>query len=226
MRILIVEDAKEISSLLKRALSADFLSVDVAEDGKKGSELARTVSYDLLILDNILPKKTGREIVREVRKSGKQMPILMLSVKTDTDSKVELLNAGADDYLEKPFSMAELVARVRALLRRPTNIETDILSIDNLVLDSKKQTVSRDNKKISLTKKEFMILEHLMRHQGTVLTRGMLLEHVWDMKTDPFSRTIEVHMTSLRRKIDTLGKRKFIHTLSSRGYKIDIDEMA
>lgn len=222
MRILVVEDEKKISDFLKTALEAEVFVVDVVDDGKKGSFLARTNDYDLIVLDNILPSQSGIEVCREIRASGKTMPILMLSVKSDTTTKIDLLNAGADDYLTKPFSFEELLARIRALLRRPKTIEGEVLKIDDLALDTKKHLVQRGGKEIYLTRKEFMLLEYLLKNQGIVLSRGMIMEHVWDMDTDPFSNTIESHILSLRKKINYKGKKKFIQTVPGRGYKIDL----
>lgn len=220
MRILIIEDEKKIRDFLKTSLEAECFAVDVAEEGERGSYLARTNEYDLIILDNVLPKKTGLEVCQDIRKIGKTIPILILSVKSETLSKIELLNAGVDDYLSKPFSLEELLARIRALLRRQKDIESDILTVDDLALDTKRHTTKRGKKETYLTRKEFMLLEYLMRNQEMVLTRGMIMEHVWDMTADPFSNTIESHILSLRRKIDTKGKKKLIHTVPGRGYKI------
>lgn len=222
MRILLVEDSKEIINFLKPSLEAEHFAVDVAEDGEKGSFLGRTNDYDLIILDIILPKKSGLEVCREIREKGKTAPIIVLSVKSETVTKVELLNAGADDYLIKPFSLEELLARIRALLRRPKQIKGDILEIDDLILDTKRCSVKRGKKEIHLTRKEFMLLEYLLRNMGIVLSRGMIMEHVWDMNVDPFSNTIESHILSLRRKMDFPGKKKLIHTVSGRGYKLDV----
>ena len=222
MRILVVEDEKKIRDFLKTSLEAECFAVDVSEEGEQGSYLARTNEYDLIILDNVLPKKTGLEVCQDIRKIGRTTPILILSVKSETLSKVELLNAGADDYLSKPFSLEELLARIRALLRRQKDIESDILTVDDLALDTKRHTTKRGKKEIYLTRKEFMLIEYLMRNQEMVLTRGMIMEHVWDMTADPFSNTIESHILSLRRKIDTKGKKKLIHTVPGRGYKIDV----
>lgn len=222
MRILLIEDERRISKFLKATLEAELFSVDVAEDGERGSSLAIINDYDLIILDNILPKKSGLEVCTYIRTKGKNMPIIMLSVKSDTATKVELLNAGADDYVIKPFSFDELMARIKAILRRPKHIEDDILHIDDLTLDTRKYIMTRGKKEIYLTRKEFMLLEYLLRNRGVVLSRGMILEHVWDMDTDPFSNTIESHILSLRRKIDPAGKKKLIHTVPGRGYKIDI----
>jgi two-component system OmpR family response regulator len=146
----------------------------------------------------------------------------MLSVKADVKTKVELLSAGADDYLAKPFSLEELVARMDALTRRPHTVDTDVIQLDDLRLDAARHTVARGDARIYLTRKEFMLLAYLLRNRGRVVSRGMILEHVWDMKGDPFSNTIESHMSSLRRKIDTAGRRKIIHTVPGRGYKLDL----
>lgn len=222
MRILIIEDEKEIINFLKLALKAECFAVDTAEDGERGSFLARTNDYDLIILDNVLPKKIGIEVCKEIRARGKTMPIIVLSVKSEATTKVDLLNAGADDYLIKPFSLDELLARIRALLRRPKNIESEILKLDDLTLDTKKHLVKRGQKEIYLTRKEFTLLEYFMKNLGIVLSRGMMMEHVWDMNADPFSNTIESHILSLRRKVDLKGKKKLIHTVPGRGYKIDL----
>ncbi len=221
MRILVVEDEKEISQFLKKALTAEFFAVDVADDGERGSFLARTNNYDLIVLDNMLPGKTGLEVCKEIRESGKTMPIIILSVQSETTTKVNLLNAGADDYLIKPFSLKELLARIQALLRRPLNIQQEIITIDGLTMDTKKHQVKRGGKEVRLTSKEFALLKCLMENAGIVLSRSMIMEHAWDMNIDPFSNTIDAHIVSLRRKISVGGKRKLIHSIHGRGYKID-----
>lgn len=222
MRILVVEDQQEISDFLVKALKAELFVVDVASDGERGSYLGRITEYDLIILDNILPKKSGLEVCLDIRASGKTTPILMLSVKEGIDTKVNLLNAGADDYLTKPFSLPELIARIRALLRRPIQTTHEVFSVGDLTLDTKRHVVRRGTTEIYLTRKEFMLLEYLMRNAGTVLSRAMLLEHVWDVNTDPFSNTIEAHIMSLRKKIGDTKKNRIIHTLPGRGYKIGV----
>ena len=169
-----------------------------------------------------MPKKNGIEICRDIRESKKQVPIIVLSVLDDTDQKIELLEAGADDYLTKPFSFYELMARIRAILRRPQKLVQSLFQIDDLLLDAQKHEVRRGNTEIYLTKKEFMLLEFLLRHIGSVVSRGDILEHVWDIHADPFSNTIETHILSLRKKIDTAGKHKLIHNISGRGYKIGL----
>jgi len=220
MRILIVEDRREISAFLLKALTQNSYTVDLAEDGEKGSYLARTNEYDLVILDNILSKKTGLQVCREIRASGKTAPILVMSVKPEPSTKVELLDAGADDYISQPFSLDELLAMIRALLRRPQQLSGEILIFENLTLDTKAHIVRRANKEIHLTPKEFMLLEYLLRNQGAVVSRSMILEHVWNRDTDPFSNTIESHILSLRNKLDDHGKTKIIQTVPGVGYKI------
>ena len=221
MRILIIEDEKEIADFLKANLEKESFVVDNAIDGEKGSFMARTNDYDLIILDYVLPEKDGLQVCKEIRAKGKAMPILVLSVKTETITKVDILNAGADDYLTKPYSFEELMARIKSLLRRPKKIASEVITIDDLVLDTNKYLAKRGKKEIYLTRKEFMLLEYLMRNQGIVLTRGMILSHVWDESADPFSNTIEAHILNLRRKIELPKKKKLIHTVPNRGYKID-----
>lgn len=222
MRVLVVEDEERISRFLKESLEAEYFAVDVAEDGERGSYFARTNDYDLIVLDNMLPKKDGLQVCKEIRASGKTMPILVVSVKTGTFDKVDLLDAGADDYLAKPFVLEELLARVRALMRRPTAIESDILRVEDIELNAKMGTVRRADRDISLTRKEFMLLQYLMRNEGTVLSRGMILEHVWDMSVDIFSNTIESHILSLRKKLGDTKDDRIIQTISGRGYRMGV----
>jgi two-component system, OmpR family, response regulator len=221
MRILLVENAKEVSKFLRNNLTAACFAVDAACDGEQGSYLVRTNDYDLVILNDSLPKKNGLEVCNEVRKSEISVPILVLAENTDAQNKVTFLNSGADDYITKPFSFEELLARVRALLRRPRRLANDMVHIDDLTVDIKGQAVFRGKREIYLTRKEFMVLEYLLRNQGLVLSRAMLLEHVWDMNVDPFSNTVESHIASLRKKIDLPGKRKLICTLNGRGYRFE-----
>ncbi len=224
MRILVVDDEKELRDFMKSSLEAECFSVDVTGEGERASFLGRSNDYDLIILDYMLPVKNGLEVCKEIRKSGKTTPIIMLSVESDTASKVKLLSGGADDYVTKPFSFAELLARVRALLRRPKAMTEEILKINDLTLDIPRRTVMRGNKIVYLTRKEFELLEYLMRNRGLVLSRGMIMEHVWDARADAFSNTIETHILNLRRKLDRTSKRKLILTVPGRGYKIDAEE--
>jgi DNA-binding response OmpR family regulator len=221
MRILIIEDEEGIAKFLQAGLESEYFAVDVAEDGERGSYLGRTNDYDIIVLDNMLPKKDGAQVCDEIRKAGKTTPIIMLSARAELGVKVELLNKGADDYLTKPFSFEELLARIRALLRRPIALSSEILTVDDLVMDTKQHITKRDDKEIYLTKKEFMLLELLMKKQGSVVSRGAMMEHVWDMNVDPFSNTIESHILNLRKKIATKGKKDLISTLPGIGYKID-----
>lgn len=222
MKVLVVEDEKEILNFLKANLKKNGFVVDTATDGESGSFLARTKDYDIILLDNNMPKKNGQQVCEDIRKDGKTMPIIMVSVKSEVTTKIDLLNSGADDYVTKPFSFEELHARMKALLRRPVKIENEILEVDDLVLDTSRQKATRGNKDIYLTKKELLLLKYLMKNVGIVLSRNMIFDHVWDMNADAFSNTIESHIRSLRKKIDLKGKRKLIHTISGRGYKIDL----
>lgn len=221
MRILVVEDDQKIREFLRSSLEAECFSVDATGSGGEGYELAQLNHYDLIILDNILPGMTGLEICAALRREGRITPILILSVQAETDTKVQAFDAGADDYLTKPFSLQELNARIRALLRRPHQVTGEIVTIHDLTLDTKRHIVTRNNEEIRLTRKEFMLLEYLMVNVGTVLSRGMIMEHVWDMYADPFSNTIESHILSLRRKIKKSNDRDYIRTVFGRGYTID-----
>ena len=221
MRILLIEDEKELRESLKKSLEAECFNVDTASDGERGSYLARTNDYDLILLDNMLPKKTGLEVCAEVRSRGKNIPIIMLTVQDEIPTKVSLLNAGADDYVTKPFSFEELSARIRAVLRRPQASLVEILNIKDLEINFNTHLVSRAGREIYLTKKEYELLIYLGRNQGRTVSRGMILEHVWDINADPFSNTLETHMLNLRRKVDSKFPLKLIHTIPGRGYKLD-----
>ncbi len=222
MKILIVEDEEKIAEFLKASLEGECFAVDYASDGETGSYWARTNMYDAIILDNILPKKLGIDVCKEIRASGNNTPIIILSVRSESYTKVQLLDAGADDYLIKPFSFGELMARLRALMRRQRAISSDILQVDDVLLDTRRHIVMKDGREIHITRREFMLLEYFMRNPGTVLSRGMIMEHVWDMSVDPFSKTIETHVLSLRRKLGDKDKgQQFIRTITSRGYLLE-----
>lgn len=221
MRILIIEDNYEIRNFLKESLESEAYAVDSAEDGEQGSYLARTNEYDLIILDNILPKKNGIQICNEIRRIGKDVPIIMLSVESGVDKKVLLLESGADDYMTKPFSYKELRARIKVILRRPQIVQKETFTIHDLTIDIPRQKVTRGKKDIYLTRKEFALLEYLIRNKSSVLSRAVIMEHVWDMERDPFSNTVETHILNLRRKIDRPYKHKLITTVPGRGYIID-----
>jgi two-component system OmpR family response regulator len=219
--MLIVEDEQEIREYLVKNFEKEGFIVDSSDNGEEGSYFARTNEYSILIIDHILPKKTGLEIIQEVRDQEKTVPIIMLSVKSDTAHKIETFKAGVDDYMSKPFSFQELNARVKALLRRPYSIKNPIYQINDLTIHSEKQEVTRNGKPIYLTRKEFLLLECLAKETGKVLSRGVIMENVWDMSIDPFSNTLETHILNLRRKIGKNSK-KIIKTVPGRGYKIGV----
>jgi DNA-binding response OmpR family regulator len=220
MRILVVEDQKETAATLKRKLEAECYAVDVEHDGEKGFYKARTNDYDLILLDKGLPGKDGSEICSELREYKMTAPILILSAAADIEDKVNLLNCGADDYLTKPYVFSELAARVKALLRRPQTIEGKLLAIDGLSLDRETYTFTFHKRTERLTPKEFMLLEYLMKNAGKVVSRGMILEHVWDSSVDQFSKSIEMHIMNLRRKIDPKDKDAFIRSVPGHGFTV------
>jgi DNA-binding response OmpR family regulator len=224
MRLLVVEDDKDIQKFLKTAFQSECYIVDVANDGKKGSFLARTNEYDVIILDINLPEKSGLSICKEVREDGISTPILILSVQSEIPAKLDLFTAGADDYLTKPFSFEELLARVKALTRRPKGIDTEVLLIGDLKIDTVKNEIMLDSKKIPLTRKEYILLEYLAKNKDRIISRGAIMEHVWDMNADPFSNTIEVHIRNIRKKLGLPSNRNLIRTISGRGYMLDSSE--
>jgi DNA-binding response OmpR family regulator len=220
MRILIVEDEPTLRRVLKQNLEAEAYAVDVEADGEQGLSRAKTNEYDAIVLDDILPGMRGYEICRELRSTGSTVPIMLMSVQSEVETKVNLLNDGADDYLAKPFSFEEMAARLRALLRRSRDLRYGEIQVDDLVLDETNATVIRAGQRISLTAKEFAILRYLMRNAGRLASRAAILEHVWDDTGDPLSNMIETHMHNLRRKIDRPGLKKLIRTVSGRGYML------
>ncbi len=222
MRILLLEDDRDVGNFIASGLRREKFAVDWVETGEKGLMLAKVNDYDLGIFDiKLAGRENGIQVCRAVRACGKTFPVLMLSVANDVPRKVEALTMGADDYLAKPFSFVELMARVRALLRREKQIVGPKLAVDNLTLDTQSHAAARAGKPIALNRKEFMLLEYLMRNPGTVLTRTMILEHVWDMNADPFTNTVDVHMRFLRKKIDEPFKKKLLKTVHGYGYKIE-----
>ncbi len=222
MRILVIEDDKDVADFLVASLKSELFSVDLAGDGEAGSYMARTNDYDLIILDYGLPKKDGKEVCQEVRTAGKTVPIIMLTVQSDLPDKVEMLNLGVDDYITKPFFFDELLARARAVMRRPKQIQSDTLELDDLKVDTIRYRVYRGDKEVILTRKEFQLLEYLLRNRENVVSRGMIMEHVWDKHGDIFSNTIETHILNLRKKIENEGKRRLVHTVPGRGYRVGL----
>jgi len=220
MKILVVEDDQKIGSFVTQSLRAEMFAVDWVTDGKEASYKARTNEYDLIVLDVMLPNRDGLEICADIRQNQDNTPILILSAQDTPSQKTKLLNIGADDYLAKPFELQELIARIRALLRRPQQIQDEVIELRDLVLDANKNLIFRDGIEIQLTRKEYMLLQYFMKHPDMVLTRGMLLEHVWDTSVDIFSNTIESHVMSLRKKINDTDKNDpVIKTVPGRGYR-------
>lgn len=219
MKILIIEDNKDILKLIGSGLQREGFVVDTTTRGETGLEYIKEHAYDLIILDLHLPDKHGDEICRELRTSGCETPILILTVSTEVENKVGLLNLGTDDYLTKPFKFEELLARVRALLRRPKQVLPDILEYEIIKLDAQRQLVEIGGKEVTLTNKEYQLLEHLMRNRDSLVSKVNLMEHVWDSKVDLFSNTIETHILNLRKKLGPKAS-KYIKTVSGRGYKI------
>ena len=222
MRLLVVEDEPKLNRSLCRALREEAYAVDTAADGDAGEELAAINDYDLIILDILLPKKDGIAVCAALRAQGSQVPILMLTARDTVEDKVRGLDSGADDYLVKPFNMDELLARVRALLRRETTAKTTKLQVDSLVMDTNSHRVTREDTAIELTSKEYAVLEYFMRHPDQVLTRTMISEHVWDEEFDSFSNIIDVYIRRLRRKIDETFQPKLLHTIRGSGYLLGI----
>jgi heavy metal response regulator len=220
MKILLVEDEKKVASFIKRGLEEEHFTVDVAYDGESGEFMALTSEYDLIILDILLPKKNGFEVLKSLRANGIQTPILILTAKGSIDDKVEGLNSGADDYLTKPFAFAELIARIRSLLRRTSSEKSNIIKVADLELDTIKHIAKRGEKIIELTAREYSLLEYFMRNKGRVLTRTMIAEHIWDYHFDTGSNIIDVYVRRLRKKIDEGFPKKLIHTIRGVGYII------
>ena len=221
MRILIVEDEKKVASFIKKGLEEEYYTVDVAYDGKQGFELALSEEYDLLILDIMLPYKDGLTLTKELRDEKIETPILLLTAKDKIQDKVEGLDAGAEDYMTKPFAFEELLARIRALLRRNVSAKSVLLKAGDLVLDTQSHKVTRGNKIVDLTPKEYSILEYLMRNKNSVISRTKLSEHVYDYHFDTDTNVIDVYINKLRNKIDKgFEGASLLHTVRGIGYII------
>ena len=218
MRILVVEDDKKVAGFIKKGLEEETYAIDVAYDGEDGLHFGSEGQYDLIILDIMLPKIDGLEILSQLRDQGRDTPILLLTAKDAVDDRVTGLNKGADDYLTKPFAFSELLARVRVLLRRGKAEVKTTLQISDLTLDLVSHNVNRGGDEIELTGKEYSLLEYFMRNQEKVLTRTMIAEHVWDYNFDTFTNVIDVYINHLRKKIDKGRESKLLHTLRGVGY--------
>lgn len=226
MKILIIDDEPAIAQFLKEGLESQMFTVDTALDGERGAFLGRTGNYDLIILDNALPKLCGPEVLKEIRQEKRHVPVLMLTIKSEMADKEEAFSLGVDDYLTKPFLFEELILHVNALLKRPPKIEGELLKIDNLTLSTRTKIVKRGGREIYLTRREFALLEYLMHQRDQIISRNQILEHVWDFNADPFSNSLETHIASLRKKLNINQQRDLIHTFTGRGYRLSLKKFS
>lgn len=224
MKVLIVEDEKKMASFIERGLKEEGYEVQTAEDGESGLMLASNQLYDLIILDWMLPKMDGIEVCQKIRESKKKTPILILTAKDSVDDKIHGLDQGADDYLTKPFSFEELLARMRALLRRPGDLKKETrLEQGDLAMDLLAREVRIQDREVELSQKEFSLLEFLMRRKGEVVTRNQIADEVWDQSFDPMSNTIDVYINFLRKKIDLPDRPSRIETVRGSGYRLSVE---
>jgi two-component system copper resistance phosphate regulon response regulator CusR len=226
MKILIIDDEAAIVQFLKEGLEAQMYIVETAADGERGAFLGRTGNYDLIILDYNLPKLNGAAVLQEIRQEQKHVPVLMMTVRSELATKNEIFAGGADDYLTKPFLFEELLLRVRALLKRPAKAAGELWKLDNLTLNTTSKIVRRAGREIYLTRREFALLEYLIINRNQIVSRNQILEHVWDYNADPFSNSIETHLASLRRKLNTHNNPNLIHTFTGRGYKLALRKLS
>jgi two-component system copper resistance phosphate regulon response regulator CusR len=221
MRILIAEDEKKSASYLSKGLKEHGFVVDTAVDGDEGLHCALTNDYDIIVLDVMLPKRDGWSVLRELRRGGKQTPVLFLTARDAVHDRVKGLELGADDYLVKPFAFSELLARIRSVLRRRSPGELESLRIGDLEIDHIRHKATRSGKRLDLTPKEFSLLSYLARRSGEVLSRTMIAEHVWDMNFDSDTNVVDVHIRRLRAKVDDPFSQKLIHTVRGVGYVLE-----
>jgi DNA-binding response OmpR family regulator len=220
MRILIAEDDTALAGFVRKGLEAEHYAVDVSSDGEQARGLGTELDYDLIVLDLTLPRLDGVSILRQIRSRKPSVPILVLTARSRVEDRVLCLDAGADDYLVKPFSFSELSARIRALLRRNRVPPESVLAVEDLKLDRVERRVTRGNRAIELTSKEFALLEYLMRNAGRRVTRAMIIEHVWNLSFDSATNLVDVYVAYLRRKVDDGAPRKLIHTIRGVGYEL------
>ena len=218
MRILIVEDEEKVASFIRKGLEQSAYSVDVVSNGEDALTHAAAMEYDAIVLDLMLPGMDGLQVVKTLRERGSDVPVLALTARGTLEDRVKGLDAGCDDYLPKPFSFDELLARLRALLRRAGTVRTPVMEFAGLILDPATRTVTREGKRIELTNREYALLELLLRHPQQVMTRTQLIENVWGYDFDPSSNVLEVYMNFLRKKIDAGFSRKLLHTVRGVGY--------
>jgi len=221
MTILVTENEKDVAELIKKKLEKNYFTAELVHDGEKALEKIEVNSYDLIILDLIIPKISGLEVCQKIREKNIDTPIIILSARDDLETKIKGLDAGADDYLTKPFSPEELVARIRAVLRREKVVKENVLRVGDLVLDTASHEVRRQEKNINLSQKEYRMLDYMMRRPGIVCTRTMLKEHVWGFNYIKDSNIVDVYISHLRKKIDGKYKDKLIYTIRDVGYKIE-----
>jgi two-component system, OmpR family, copper resistance phosphate regulon response regulator CusR len=220
MRLLVIEDEEKVARFIVKGLTAERFAVDVAANGSSGLELAQTYSYDLIILDLMLPGLNGTEVLRLIRRQNEQVPVLVLTARDALTDKVRHFEIGADDYLTKPFAFAELLVRIKALLRRGAVNRANVLRIADLEMDRLTQHVKRSGQKIELTAKEYALLEYLMLNAGRVVSRTMIIEHVWDQSFDGATNIVDVYVRHLRNKVDDPHEHKLIRTVRGAGYAI------
>ena len=224
MRLLLIEDERKVAEFIARGLRAERYAIDVADNGRAGWEMASTRDYDLIILDLMLPGLNGTELLRRLRRQGGNAAVLVLTARDAMADKVENFEAGADDYLTKPFAFAELLVRVKALLRRQPATRQHVLRVADLEVDRLTQQVRRGGKRIELTSKEYGLLEYLASHAGRVLTRTMIIEHVWDSSFEGLTNIVDVYVRHLREKVDVPNERKLIRTVRGTGYCLTDEE--
>ncbi len=223
MRILIVEDEQDLQMILKKRLSSEYYSVDVCGDGTDALDYIRMTPYDVIVLDIMLPGKSGLDVLRTMRSENIQSPVLLLTAKDAVEDRVTGLDAGADDYLVKPFAFEELLARLRVLSRRQIGQTSNIYELDDLKVDCQTHSVTRGGIPVELSSKEFAILEYMIRNKGTVLTRSNIEQHVWSYDYEGSSNIVDVYIRYLRRKIDRPESRKLIHTIRGTGYVLRVN---
>jgi two-component system copper resistance phosphate regulon response regulator CusR len=224
MRILVIEDERKVSDFICRGLKAEGYAVDAALDGNDGLHMLTTIDYDIIILDLMLPGLSGTELLRRFRANGGNAAVIVLTARDATADKVENFEAGADDYLTKPFAFAELKVRIEALLRRQPNVRSNVLHVEDLEIDRLSRTVRRGGKRIDLTAKEYSLLEYLASHPGRVLSRTMIIEHVWDESFEGLTNIVDVYVRHLRSKLDDPFPTKLIRTVRGVGYALNDGE--
>ena len=224
MRVLVIEDEPDVAGFVRKGLREASYAVDVSDNGIDGLRLACSSEYDVIVLDLMLPGKDGFTVLRELRSGGVRTPVICLTARDAVDDRVKGLDLGADDYLTKPFSFAELHARIRALLRRGEGMTTNPIVVADLTVDVLTRSVHRGQRRIDLSPNEYALLEYLARHAGQVLSRTMILEHVWDMSQDPMTNVVDVHINRLRKKLDNGFQSPLIHTIRGVGYVLRDNE--